>query len=611
MPSKHKDTDSDGDELHHAISFVDLMSLKQLDSPAHANANPDEPEKVERFQSLAQPFPPGEGERAFGGHVYAQSAYAASKTVPKGFVIHDMTGSFILPGRIDVPYIFTVRHLRDGNAYCSRAVDVRQAGKICFASLCSFKRDEKQKSFGHQPMSAQERYRSILGGTRPEDQPRSPSVDVDWWIEAIQQGNFSEREFPGLDVRKVDMKGFNLTADVQQNPVKYRQLTQYSLKGSPDSDSTLSREELKRRDQSGEYDNLYACAHMYSSDKNSLLLIPRALGHTAWTAMASLSITVVFHEHGDALRMVNWDETTAQGEAEPSKKWFIQEAWSPRSGENRVIHESWLWSPDGRLMATSYQDVLLVSGDFHLESSQSTQAHHIAFVVMAVEVVPLTEADIPGAIEVIQQAFADDPYFKWVFDSSQFNKQRNYDSLAARCLWGINNALFYVAKETASSSLKGDRSSRVVGVSCWLPPHPSAEPESWYSWIQGWVLSFRQGLNNLRHRGRGGLNSRRYWIWKERQHEAQSAIWDDPRGYYFCNIVAVSPAAQGGGIGRKLFEIVSDRAGKEGMKCYLESSRNVPNVQIYEKMGYTMKREMECRDGDDLYCMVREPKSKI
>jgi hypothetical protein len=38
---------------------------------------------------------------------------------------------------------------------------------------------------------------------------------------------------------------------------------------------------------------------------------------------------------------------------------------------------------------------------------------------MAVEVVPLTEADIPGAIEVIQQAFADDPYFKWVFDSSK------------------------------------------------------------------------------------------------------------------------------------------------------------------------------------------------
>lgn len=36
---------------------------------------------------------------------------------------------------------------------------------------------------------------------------------------------------------------------------------------------------------------------------------------------------------------------------------------------------------------------------------------------MAIEVVDLTEADIPGAIQVIQQAFADDPYYKWVFDA--------------------------------------------------------------------------------------------------------------------------------------------------------------------------------------------------
>jgi GNAT superfamily N-acetyltransferase len=67
--------------------------------------------------------------------------------------------------------------------------------------------------------------------------------------------------------------------------------------------------------------------------------------------------------------------------------------------------------------------------------------------------------------------------------------------------------------------------------------------------------------------------------------------------------VAVSPDAQGGGIGRKLFEAVTDMADEEGVKCYLESSRNVPNVQIYEKMGFRMKKEMECRDGDDV-CMV-------
>ncbi|BDD59701.1 hypothetical protein MAP00_004894 [Monascus purpureus] len=238
---------------------------------------------------------------------------------------------------------------------------------------------------------------------------------------------------------------------------------------------------------------------------------------------------------------------------------------------------------------------------------------------MAIQVVPLSEADIPGAIEVIQRAFESDPYFLWVFDRSKFNKQRNYDSLATRCLWGIKNALFFVAKEDSPTSTSGPSatatapSSKVLGVSCWLPPHPTSEPESWFSWAQSWLLSFRQFMTNLRYQGRGGLLAHRYWVWKNRQQEAQAQIWDDPRGYYFCNIVAVSPEAQGKGVGRKLFEVVTDRADREGVKCYLESSKDVPNVEIYKRMGFEMVKVMECRDGDDvcmLYCMIRNPRTK-
>lgn len=52
-----------------------------------------------------------------------------------------------------------------------------------------------------------------------------------------------------------------------------------------------------------------------------------------------------------------------------------------------------------------------------------------------------------------------------------------------------------------------------------------------------------------------------------------------------------------------LFEAVTKRADTEGVKCYLESSKNVPNVKIYERMGFEMSMEMECRDGEDA-CMV-------
>ncbi|KAJ5717132.1 hypothetical protein N7488_002778 [Penicillium malachiteum] len=311
-------------------SFAALMALQRLDDNEVNNISSD-PEKIERFQSLAAPYPPGLGNRAFGGHVYAQSAYAASKTVEKG----------------------------DGYMYSTRAVDARQNGKICFSCLCSFKRDEGFQDFQHQPLAVQDRYRDILSVKRPEEQEVSPSIDVDWWMEATEKGDITEKEFPGLDVRKVDMQDFNQSEEIKTNPEKYRQLTQYCLKGSPDEQADATIEEIRKRELAGEYDNLYACAHMYSSDKNSLLLIPRALGFTRWADMGSLSLTVIVHRHGSPLRMIDWDAVSKNGNSSLQMKWFIQEGWSPQSAENRLVHESHLWSPDGKLIATSMQDGML------------------------------------------------------------------------------------------------------------------------------------------------------------------------------------------------------------------------------------------------------------
>ncbi|KAJ5499557.1 Acyl-CoA thioesterase [Penicillium expansum] len=336
--------DNEG-ELTSPHSFVELMSLQRLEDALISFPDSTEPEKIERFRSLATPFNPGQGTRSFGGHVYAQSAYAASKTVSQGLVIHtqpNLTAGYdghIHPrGRLDTPYVYTVRHIRDGFMYSTRAVDARQAGRICFSCICSFKRDEKQRLFQHQPISAQTRFHSILSAKQPEDQPPSPSVDAEWWIEAVRQGNISEHEFPGLDVRKTEMKDYNHAEDVKQHPERYRQLTQYRLKGSPDDDPAASLTQIREREENGEYDNLYACAHMYSSDKNSLLLIPRALGIDNWTEMASLTLTVIVHQHGEALRMVDWERiggSDVAGVSELPMKWFVQEGWTPRTAENR------------------------------------------------------------------------------------------------------------------------------------------------------------------------------------------------------------------------------------------------------------------------------------
>lgn len=64
-------------------------------------------------------------------------------------------------------------------------------------------------------------------------------------------------------------------------------------------------------------------------------------------------------------------------------------------------------------------------------------------------------------------------------------------------------------------------------------------------------------------------------------------------------------------------EEVLGMADREGVECYLESSRKVPNVPIYEKFGFELVKEMECRDGEGekdavmLYCMTRKPRTGV
>ena len=117
------------------VPFVDLMRLETINDVT--------------YRSIAQPFNPGGNivksmGRAYGGHVYAQAAWAAAQTVPASFVLHNVSGSFLLPGLLDLPFIYKVHNIRDGRSYCTRIVNVTQAsGKgVCFTCTCSFKTDE-------------------------------------------------------------------------------------------------------------------------------------------------------------------------------------------------------------------------------------------------------------------------------------------------------------------------------------------------------------------------------------------------------------------------------------------------------------------------------------
>ncbi|KKK16905.1 hypothetical protein ARAM_002676 [Aspergillus rambellii] len=210
---------------------------------------------------------------------------------------------------------------------------------------------------------------------------------------------------------------------------------------------------------------------------------------------------------------------------------------------------------------------------------------------MDIQILPLTQLDIPQAVECIQTVFVDDPYFLYLFNPSTYNRARNTASLSAHFLHGLGcNAPIYVAKYQ----------NRVVGVCWWISPRPASSPPSLSERVHDWILSFRQLLANIRYAGRGGLRVDRYLQWKELQAESQAETWSSPQGYYFCNVIAVRAETRGKGVGRKLVEAVTQRADAEGVPCYLESSKGVPNLLIYEKLGFELVSEIECVDGKDI-----------
>ena len=67
------------DDGNEPLPFVDLMRLKRIDDVT--------------YQSIALPFSPGgitpgALRRSFGGHVYAQAAWAACQTVERGLLLY-------------------------------------------------------------------------------------------------------------------------------------------------------------------------------------------------------------------------------------------------------------------------------------------------------------------------------------------------------------------------------------------------------------------------------------------------------------------------------------------------------------------------------------------
>lgn len=80
--------------------------------------------------------------RLFGGQVAAQALMAACATVAPERPPHSLHAYFIRMGRADAPIEYLVDRTRDGRAFCTRHVTVRQEGQAILELLASFQEPE-------------------------------------------------------------------------------------------------------------------------------------------------------------------------------------------------------------------------------------------------------------------------------------------------------------------------------------------------------------------------------------------------------------------------------------------------------------------------------------
>ncbi|KAL5727476.1 palmitoyl-CoA hydrolase [Ranunculus cassubicifolius] len=106
-----------------------------------------EPIEVNVFRGFTLPDAPRFAQ-VFGGQFIGQALAAASKTVDSLKHVHSLHCYFLLAGDLNMPIVYQVNRLRDGNSFATRRVDATQKGKSVFTLHASFQKEEQ--GFDHQ-----------------------------------------------------------------------------------------------------------------------------------------------------------------------------------------------------------------------------------------------------------------------------------------------------------------------------------------------------------------------------------------------------------------------------------------------------------------------------
>jgi acyl-CoA thioesterase-2 len=272
-----------------AQALVELLQLERIETNIWRGNN------EERF-----------GFRLFGGQVLAQALAAATKTVDNERPCHSLHGYFLRPGTADVPVIYKVDQIRDGQSFTTRRIVAVQNGEAIFSMDASFHR--RESGLAHQ---------MDMGDIPPPETLEDDSEVARRVNDPNQQWAMRERAFERRSIYQQTRP-----ADKQiSNPmwIRYRQHVE------PDP-------------------NLHRCLLAYASDMNlvSTAILPhQSIIKPGKTQMASLDHAVWFHHDPDI------------------NDWLIYTKETPQGGAGRGFTRGAFYTRGGKLVASAMQEGLI------------------------------------------------------------------------------------------------------------------------------------------------------------------------------------------------------------------------------------------------------------
>jgi acyl-CoA thioesterase-2 len=254
--------------------------------------------------------PAGRSRRVYGGQVLAQAMNAATRSVDPARRVHSQHAYFLRPGNPLRPIIYDVDPIRDGRRFSTRRVVARQDGRAIFNTSLSFQVPEP--GLEHQePMP---------------DVPPPESIESDYdYYRRLAADQPERRRAPGK--RALDYRVIERADPVAHPPTPARHGVWMKVLG-------------RLPDGPGIHETLLA--FMSDNYLMSTALRPHGRGYDH-PELQTASI-----DHG------LWFYDTFRAD-----EWLYYHLASPRAAQGRGFNLGYVYTQDGRLVATAVQEGLM------------------------------------------------------------------------------------------------------------------------------------------------------------------------------------------------------------------------------------------------------------